>query len=280
MTRKPIVAGQFYPANKNELLKQIKDSFNSEFGPGNASQGKIEKVKAVISPHAGYFFSGAGAAHGFKRIKESGLPDVFVIIGLSHNIPKSGISLEDWETPLGVIENDDELGEIIIRNTGLEQDEHLHMMEHSLEVQVPFIQFISKNAKLVPIIASEDLDYYKLGEGIKKSIEEYGKDVVIIASSDFTHYGANYGFVPFSGNVKENMEKLDKGAIEFILKKDVKGFLKYVEKTGATICGRWPIAVLLSAIECDKVELLEYYTSGDVLGEYDSAVGYASIVFY
>ena len=283
MIREPCVAGQFYSDDPEELRQQIEDSFKSKFGPGFPEKKKGKsKIKAIISPHAGYFFSGACAAHGFKEIAEGNMPDTFIIIGLSHNYPKTAVSKNDWKTPSGTVKNDKELTEMIAKNCSIPVDERLHSFEHSLEVQVPFLQFIfkGKEINISPIIVSEDTDFKEIGKGIKKAIKESKKDIIIITSSDFTHFGSSYGYHPFNKDVKENLYKLDKGAIDLILKKDSKGFLQYIEKTGATICGRIPIATLLEAVECKKIRLLKYYTSGDVIGDYSSAVGYASIAFY
>jgi AmmeMemoRadiSam system protein B len=285
MVRKPIVAGQFYPGNFEELDKEINESFTSKFGPGDLPlKTKEKEILGIIAPHAGYQFSGPGAAWAYKEIAESKLADVYIMLGLSHQGQRSCISLEDWETPFGVVKVDKEFGEQIKKNTGLKEEEEVHAQEHSIEVQLPFLQFARRDyldkLRILPIIVSDDVDYQKLAKDIVKTIKESGKKVCIIASSDFTHFGLNYGFFPFHKDAKENMYKLDNGAIEHILKLNSYKFLDYVKETGATICGRNPIAVIIDICKelgAKKAKLLHYYTSGDVVGDYGNAVGYAAI---
>jgi AmmeMemoRadiSam system protein B len=192
--------------------------------------------------------------------------------------------MEDWETPLGIVKNDVEFQKVASKF--LPGDERPHNREHSIEVQIPFLQYImagkaDDNFKIAPIIASPDIDYKEIADAIFNTIKKAKRNVMIIASSDFTHYGFNYGYLPFTRNAKENMQKLDMGAIEKIEKLDAIGFLEYTDKTGATICGKYPIAVLIELCKklgAKKASLLKYYTSGDVTGDYSSAVGYASIM--
>jgi AmmeMemoRadiSam system protein B len=283
MARKPVVAGMFYESEEEALKEQIKGCFLSNFGPGKLPEGKKEKtILGAIAPHAGYIYSGACAAHSYKEIAESKSPDLFILLGLSHSGYRSCISLEDWETPLGIVKNDNDFGKALMENTGLKQNEAAHRQEHSIEVQLPFLQFINKNdIKIVPIIASPDVPYDELAKNIAKTIKQTNKKTCIIASSDFTHYGINYGYFPFQNKVKDNLNALDNESIENIKELKALKFLDYTEKTGATICGKYPIAVMMETCRLlggKKAKLLKYYTSGDVVNDYSSAVGYASII--
>jgi len=286
MIRKPIVSGMFYADDFDKLSNQINDSFHSKFGPGALPVKKRTKeIFGIIAPHAGYQFSGAGAAWAYKEIAESKLADVYIILGLSHSGFPSCVSLEDWETPFGVVKADEEFNKVLMANSGLKQNENSHAQEHSIEVQLPFLQFVNKDylkqLRICPIIVSEDRNYEEIAQAIAKTIEQTRKKAIIIASSDFTHYGVNYGFFPFSSDVKENMHKLDKEAIEEIKKLNVGGFLEYIGNTGATICGKIPIAVAIASCKllgAKKAKLLNYYTSGDIVKDYSSAVGYGAIV--
>ena len=284
--RKPLVAGQFYPASADELETDIKRSFTGKFGPGKVAGKRGEKkIEGVVSPHAGYFFSGAGAAWVFKEIGEAMFADTYVILGVNHAGAKTCSSNEDWETPLGTISCDEHFVKVL-EEKGLPVNNSAHHREHSIEVQLPLLQFVSKDKikdlRIVPIMIADE-QFEKWGKIILSAIKETKRNVVIICSSDFTHYGHNYGYIPFEKDVPGNMKKLDTGAIEFIEKLDAQGFLDYVQRTGATICGRCGIAVLLWLMKNkdDKIkgELLKYYTSGDVVGDYSNAVGYASILF-
>lgn len=160
------------------------------------------------------------------------------------------------------------------KEKGITATESPHLREHSIEVQVPFLQFIRKEFTFAAIGIGHDADIEK----ISKAVSEVN-DAIIIVSSDFTHYGFNYGYIPFSANIKNNLEKLDKDAIELILKHDAEGFIKYVNKTGITICGYYPILTFLKLIKKPEGRLLKYYTSGDVLGNFRNSVSYASIIF-
>ncbi len=284
MVRNPIVAGQFYESDYDRLYRQINKCFNDKFGPGEfSSKRKEKKIKGIISPHAGYIFSGSCAAWGYKEIAEACFPDVFVIIGVSHEGYESCLSREDWITPLGNVKVDKQMVDLISKKTGLSVNERAHEIEHSIEVQLPFLQFSCKDhiddIRIVPIMISEDADIKETGNNIKQAVKESRKYVVFIVSSDFTHYGYNYGFTPFHDKVKERLYNLDQGAIDFILKKNSQGFIDYTKNTGATICGKYPIAALIESIDFKKSKLLMYYTSGDISGSYDNAVGYASILF-
>jgi AmmeMemoRadiSam system protein B len=282
--RQPIVDGQFYESDPKQLTKQIESCFKSKFGPGSLpSKERKKTIVGAICPHAGYAYSGPCQAFSYKEIAESKIPDLYILFGLSHDGFESCISIEDWQTPLGLVKTDKEFGKKLAEICNLNIDELPHQNEHSIEVQLPFLQFINKNEdfKILPIIISPDIDIKYFGKKLSELIKDSKKSVILIASSDFTHYGSNYGFVPFKDNIKENMYKLDSKAIEYITKLDSNGFLKYIEKTNATICGKYPIAALIETSIClgaKKADLLRYYTSADVVGKYNNAVEYASIL--
>ncbi|MBW3013261.1 AmmeMemoRadiSam system protein B [Candidatus Woesearchaeota archaeon] len=265
MIRKPVVAGMFYERDFKKLNAQIDACFK-----GVIEQN--EKVKAIISPHAGYMFSGKAAAHSFSNLP---IVDTYVIVGLSHQGFPNCVSYADFETPFGVLKND----QYFSQELNMKNDELAHQNEHSIEVQLPFLQHIHPEAKIVPILVSS---HEGVAAEIARVCKELKRKIILIASSDFTHYGPSYDYVPFKEFVKKNLYKLDNKAIEFILDLDKKGFRGCIEKTGATICGKEPISVLLDyakLIGIKKARLLDYYTSGDIVGDYSNAVGYASIVF-
>lgn len=278
--RKPIVAGQFYLSDRNELLKEIKELIESDVG--KKKEGR--EIFGIISPHAGYSFSGKCAGRAFSYAKESiENADSIIIFGTNHSgIGKEiSLSFEDFSTPLGIIKNDKELGkEILSKN--LCQDESAHQNEHSIEVQLPFLQAIDPRIKIVPILLKScDLEKLKnLVSLIFDSCRNLKRKIFVIASGDFTHYGINYGFVPFTSNIKENLYELDKKAISFIEKLDSEGFLNYARKI--TICGAASISAtieLCKLLGSTRARLLSYYTSGDVVGDWRNSVGYASISF-
>lgn len=266
----PIVAGQFYPAGKEALIKQLEKCFSS------AKPSFKGKALGVIAPHAGYVYSGNGAAFSYKAIRKA---KRFIILAPDHNglCFNPTTTKEDFETPLGIVKTDTEFVEKLKAKCSFMKEARIQ--EHAVEVQLPFLQHLLKDFRIVPIVIPSPEYYKELG----KAIASLAKDSFIICSSDFTHYGASYGYVPFSEKeAKQGMKKLDSGAIKFIEKLDAEGFLKYVQETGATICGEYAIATAIEAVKAvgaKKGVLLNYYTSGDISEDYSLAVGYASVAF-
>lgn len=270
----PIVAGQFYPAGKEALLKALDKCFSSAKGKGTfLEKGSAKKAYGIIAPHAGYVYSGKAAATAYNALKET---KTFVIFAPDHNgyCFNPATTKEDFETPLGVVKTDATLVEKLLAKCDFLKVSKIQ--EHAVEAQLPFLQFKFKDFKIVPIVVPSPKYYKELG----KAVKEICKDAVIIASSDFTHYGASYGYMPFDvKDAPKEMKKLDLGALKFIEKLDAEGFLNYAEETGATICGQYAIACAIEAVKARKAELLTYYTSGDVSGDYSFAVGYAAVAF-
>ncbi len=269
--RNMAVAGSFYPRYTEEVEWALKECFNL-----GKKYAKEVDAYAGICPHAGYIYSGYAAASVFLSIK--GIKDAETVVFLGPNHTGMGkalaLSLEDWNTPLGVCENDGEFGKEIVANSKLiEADESAHSMEHSIEVQLPFLRSLNPEAKIVPICMGEQ------GIGAAKEVaqavfsaqEKLGRKLVVIASSDFSHY------VP-----AEVAEERDREAIGHILKMDAEGFEGKVEKKGWSICGHGPIAsaIIYSKKRGSKkgMELI-YTNSGEASGDYSSVVAYSGIVF-
>ncbi|MBW2992193.1 AmmeMemoRadiSam system protein B [Candidatus Woesearchaeota archaeon] len=276
--REPIVSGMFYPSDREELKKQIKESYSSKLGPDTKDNFK---VFGAICPHAGYQFSGQCAAHCYNQIKNQKY-DTFIILGTNHTgTGESSVSLENFNTPLGTAKNDTELTKAIMEKCNLKENKQAHSQEHSIEVQLPFLQDIFNEINIVPIIIDFGADYKRIAKGLSDIIKNSDKKICVIASSDFTHCGMNYGFMPFTENIKEKLEEFDFKAILKVLAFDSEGFLNYVQETGATICGAYAIATLIEVCKSvgkKETKLLKYYTSGDITRDYSSAVGYASII--
>jgi AmmeMemoRadiSam system protein B len=278
MTRSPYVAGQFYEADPERLKQQIKASFLHSFGPGELplSGGNSERdIVTCISPHAGVMYSGMCAAHVYSALSQQVKPKKIVILGTNHTgIGGVSTSIEDWITPLGVAKVDKEA----ITQLGIEVNERAHRYEHSIEVQLPFLQYIWEDFKFVPISVSPGLGG---GGDLEERIAGLD-DVLVIASSDFTHFGLNYGYMPFNDNIRERLFELDMVAIKKIEALDESGFNDYIARTGATICGHAPITSAIKTAKklgAKRADLLKYTTSGDIVGDYSSAVAYAAIVF-
>jgi len=275
--REPIVAGQFYSDDKEELTGEIQKAFNKV--PDTFNKNCI----GAIVPHAGYMFSGECAAYSYKTVGDNF--DLFIILGFSHRgygKGGAGASKKDWKTPLGICRTDKNFADMLIENNIAMVDEESHMLEHSIEVQLPFIQYLNKDIKILAISVPNDIDFIKIGKMAAEIIKTSKKRVCVLASSDFTHYGRNYGYVPFHDNIRENLKKLDMGAVKHIEDLDSTGFLEYIDKTGATICGSSPIALqieIMKGLGVKKADLIKYYTSADITGDFMNSVSYISVIY-
>ncbi|MCX6005186.1 MAG: AmmeMemoRadiSam system protein B [Chloroflexi bacterium] len=265
MIRNAAVAGQFYPAWPDELREMIK-----YFSPDQAT--KIDAVGAVC-PHAGYVYSGPVAGEVISRIN---LTDTVIILGPNHRglgKPFSIMTEGSWKTPLGEVRIDSELAEAILKtSTNIEEDSLAHRHEHSLEVQVPFLQYFKPDIRIVPIVLSlaNPSVYKEIGKAIAAAEKEAGIEAVILASSDMTHYEPH-----------ESAKAKDKKAIEAILNLDADELIKRIAKYDISMCGYAPVVALITAaieLGAGKAELVRYQTSGDTSGDYSSVVGYAGII--
>ncbi len=286
--RPPVFLGQFYEQDKENLNEQIGNCFKNKFGPGVLKKKKVfEKIFGAIVPHAGYVFSGPCASHVYASTINVKQPITFVILGTNHTgiaNAEFSVSFDSFLTPLGIAKNEISFSQALVNENTIQQDEAPHRLEHSIEVQLPFIQLCFKNFKIVPVIVSTKnyKELIKFSNRLAELIKKQKNSVVVIASSDFTHYGPNYGFVPFPLNnqTKDNLYKMDNQVIKNILSLDPKTFYEQAEKS--TVCGLSPITIAIETsklLGAKKAELLKYYTSGDVIGDYKNAVGYASLIF-
>jgi len=265
----------WYPADANILIKQIEGFYKK------AEVKPKSDVIALILPHAGYRFSGETAVFALKTIDKR--YKRIVVIGPSHyvNIEQmlSVPRVTHYETPLGQVPLDVEFINKLLKFPMFQNVPHAHKYEHSVQIELPLLQYCQKDFKLVPIVGGScSFETINKAAAILKSLID--EETLIIASSDFTHYGPSYGYVPFSDNISENLKKLDMGAYEHIARLDSNGFLEYKLETGATICGYVPIAILLSMMEKPtKVDLVKYATSGELTGDFTNSVSYLSIAF-
>ncbi len=282
--REPAAAGTFYPANRKGLIGEIRDSFRN--GPGKVPEGDGgggKRILGLVSPHAGYVFSGMVAAFGFRAMWEGGLPETVIVIGPNHHgwgVPVA-LSMSDMRTPLGIMKCDTGIASLI----GVEEDETAHIQEHSMEVQLPFLQYMKPDMGQVCIaMTDQGLDTSKeLGKKVAGAVKRTKGDVGIIASSDFTHCGWNYGCpVPAGKNAGEFARSIDLPFIRKLIEWDLDEAYRLKRELGVTACGLGPVAAMLTAVSelgGEKAELLDYRTSYDVHPS-DSAVGYSSIVVW
>ena len=278
MIRKPAVAGLFYEIDPDSLRKQIEWCFKHRLGPGSIPEiGSKRSIKGVIAPHAGYVYSGPVAAHTYHEIAEDGFPETFVILCPNHTGMGSGVSTMNqgsWETPLGLADIDGEFADLMIKNSGIiDSNPEAHLKEHSAEVQLPFLQYLNPDFQFVPVTMwMQDIETAtEIGVSIEKTASELGRDVVVIASTDFTHY-----------QPQDIAHKQDMKVIDAIKAMDEKRMMNRVMELNVTMCGYGPVAATMVASKkmgATSCEVKKYATSGDATGDKSSVVAYASAVF-
>ena len=267
MKRKPIVAGQFYPADPQQLEKYLEEVM---------PPGKEREYDAVgaMAPHAGYVFSGHVAAEVYSSMQPR---DVYVVLAPNHTGrgARFAVGPEDYETPLGVAGIDRELADSIMNRTALlDYDAAAHAFEHSVEVQVPFIQKSFPETAIVPVVCQSGSmeEYSEIAGALVKAISSSGKRVGILASSDMSHYES-----------REKAGSLDSMALEKIERFDAGGLIEVVTGRGISMCGYVPVAIMMMASEglgATEAKVLRYADSGDVTGDTAEVVGYAGAVIY
>ena len=271
LMRHPRAAGQFYPADPKELKAQIEALFMHRLGPGRIPKAKDgANLLAVMAPHAGYMFSGPIAAHSYAALAES-FPKggTIIVIGPNHTGFGAPIALttQDWEMPFGDVKIDIELANLLIKG-GVSDDISAHRYEHSVEVQLPFIQYLSKDFLFLPIVMMDQSmrSATALGKLLRHSIESRKRRAVIVASTDFSHY------VP-----REKAYRNDAYALSAIENMDIKGLYSAIRRYDISMCGYGPVSAAMEAVreKASKVKILKYATSGDVM-PMKEVVGYGS----
>jgi len=274
-----VVAGSFYEGEPKALRRQLEQCFVGPGGPGQipqAATGRAEKTVALVSPHAGYVYSGACAAHGYAAAAKLGSFECVVVVGPNHSGvgPAVGVYPGDgFATPLGVVEAAKEVGRVLAAACSeAELDEWTHSREHSLEVQLPFLQFLW-GEQVPPLAAAAMTDQSiatatSLGNAIAEAIGE--RKALLIASTDLSHF-----------HRQEQAERLDKSCLQPVLRMDPGGLVRLVEGRGISMCGYGPVAAVLTAAKAlglQQAELLQYTNSGEVTGDRYRVVGYASVI--
>ncbi len=267
--RKPAVAGTFYPSSAKAIENQIKGFIGRD--------AQKREVIACMLPHAGYIYSGKVAVETLCGIK---IKNKIILLGPNHtgygahfSVMSEGI----WETPLGEIKINSELAKNLLKKSQYLEDDYLaHTDEHSLEVELPILQFFKADFEIVPIVfMSSDVGALKrVGEEIAEVIKDTGSEgsTLIIASSDMTHY-----------ETQAQAQEKDKEAIQAILDLDEDKLMAKIRQLSISMCGYAPVIVMIKIAKilgAKSAELIKYQTSGDVSGDKDSVVGYAGITIY
>jgi hypothetical protein len=269
MERKAVFAGRFYPLSASAIAEQI-DSFIN-----NKALKKEHLAKGLVLPHAGYIYSGQVAA---ETIASFNLNDTLIIIGPNHTGMGAEFAVseaDNWKTPFGDVEVNQDLASLLIENSNyLSFSEEAHTIEHSVEIQLPLLQYIKKDFNIVPICVSSDKTtaYEDIGKTIANTAKDNNIDVSIIASTDLTHYE------PY-----ESAKKKDKKAIDAILDIDMTRLLKEIKINNISMCGYAPVSIMIKALNAQGVlysKLINYQTSADATGDYSQVVGYAGIGLY
>lgn len=271
--RRPAVAGQFYPGAPDSLARDVDRYLAAARVPGLDGG----EVVGIVSPHAGYMYSGAVAAHGYSYLKGQRY-DTVIVVAPSHRMAFRGSSVYArgaYETPLGLVQVDSELASAILdESAGIVDEPRAHVDEHSLEVQVPFLQRTLDSFRIVPIVMGDQgrAASYALGTRIAKAVSGAGdRRVLLVASTDLSHY-----------HDQRTAEVLDERVLEALSAFDPDGLLRSLAARECEACGGGPMAAVMVAsreLGADEARVVKYATSGDVTGDKSEVVGYASAVF-
>lgn len=265
MIRRSAVAGTFYAGTRDRLRLQVEDLLPKEAIP--------ERAIGAVVPHAGYMYSGRVAASVYARVE---FPESFVILGPNHTGLGAGAAIMtygQWETPLGQVQIDQELGRAILANSSVLEEDHLgHLREHSIEVQLPFLQCFKRSFGFVPIclFSHEYVACQEVGQAVAKAVRESGKRVLIIASTDMSHYVS-----------RDEAAVKDRKAIDAILALDPIGLHRVVRREGISMCGFHPTTAMLmaaKALGATRADLVTYTDSGEMTHDLDEVVAYAGLV--
>lgn len=281
LEREPVAAGTFYELRKSSLEEQIRGSYLHNLGPGEVPRQEFGKERlsiGFISPHAGYIYSGPIAAHTYYNLSKEKKPDTIIIIGPNHTGLGPSVSIAPWKfwrTPLGRIQVDEELRDYIIANSkAIIPEFSAHLYEHSVEVQIPFLQHIYGSAvKILPLVMKEQSP--RVAEAVARDllegIRKLGRDAVLIASTDMSHYE------PYDEAIRKDLaayKKIEEG--------DPVKFFEFIVKEDISMCGPGGVMVIMHMqreLSGGRAKLLKYATSGDITGDKEAVVGYLSARF-
>lgn len=273
------LAGRWYPSDPERLRAEIERLL------AQARRSMLERPRALVVPHAAYLYSGRAAAHGYLLLREEHFERVLVLAP-SHFVGFRGaatLAYDAFRTPLGFVAIDGKSVQALTRCRLVREYEAAFAPEHSLEIQLPFLQVVLPGIPVVPLLIgwlSRD-DVVELASALQPW---YEPQTLILVSSDFTHYGASFDYLPFAptdpATVRARLHELDGGALSAVCSGDVDALDQYLERTGATVCGRYPLLTFLGVHRRrSEGRILCYYTSLDVTGDHEHVVSYAAVGF-
>lgn len=273
------LAGRWYPGEAGSLRAEIESLL------GRVRLGIKERTQAIVVPHAGYMYSGKAAAHAYALVQGQPFRRV-LILAPSHYVGFRGAVTLAWDgfrTPLGLVSIDKDAVRELLGRELIVEDAAPFGPEHSLEIQLPFLQVVLPGVPVVPVLIGflSREDVVRLAVTLQPWEES---ETLVVVSSDFTHYGARFDYLPFpardAASVRARLHELDGGAFAALCAGDVDALDRYIEQTGVTICGRYPLLTFLGMHRRrTEGQLLCYYTSLEVTGDYEHVVSYAAVAF-
>jgi len=281
--RNYLTTGNWYPGDKQQLDKLLDSCFKASPAATKEIEGRIV---GLIAPHAAFVFSGRCAAAAYSPLsKQKGIRRV-ILLGVSHHGGFYGACVADFthfSTPLGRLPVDSEAIRLLAVKKHFIRDDDIMQQEHSLENQLPFLQkaLAGQDFKIVPILFGglKIEDFTTMADAIRPLADV---NTLVVASTDLTHYGAGFGYEPFQTDIAANLTRLDQGLLDCVRKLDLPAYIDYFKKTGITACGFVPVGVLMALLsargDC-RVQLCDYYKSGDLNNDYSTSVSYASLLF-
>ena len=276
------VSGQFYPGKEAPLKQKIEEAA----AIARQDEIAVRPVRALILPHAGYDYSAVTAVKGLLSVDKSRIKRV-VVLSPSHRHGFYGAAAGRYDgywTPFDAVQCDMNALDTLLDTPGspVKNMPEAHQGEHAIEVQLPLLQYFLDEFTLIPLVIGQN-NLEQIRQIADALAPFWGPETLWVISSDFTHFGRSFGYLPFTTDIRAGLRKLDMGAIDRILALDTKGFYDYVRETGATICGHAPIEILLALLDKHpgevRSELIDYTNTGEMFLDFSHSVSYAAISF-
>ena len=278
---KPVYADKLYKGDFEQLARQIGACYTNELGPGDLpTKRNNPQLKAIIVPHHNYELSGPCMAWAYKEIAEATFPKRFILLfpDTTGTHFDYATTEEDFETILGVVQTDKEFIQKLLSKGIVKKTDSIK--EHSIEVQLPFLQYSNKDKikeiKIIPIICPTTTNYQELAE----QILEISKDFTIICATNLTSYGIKYAYTPFKFNIKDSIKRIDKEALNYVLNYQPEELLRFANRTKTTISGTKPLTLAIEILKQlnAKPEVVCYYNSTKII-EDENQISFTSVIF-